>query len=214
MDRDSEGPTGTRRIQSGWYWLRLLAAATVAASIATAAFAQQKYTITDLGVVPTVNGNASGDTDASAMAINNKGAVVGLSGQFGWAEQDGYLYDITYCTPYTNSAYYNKNEGVCGSFDNKNAFLWTPSSTNVSTGVISYLGGLPGDYCFSPEHTVGGFTTPASFATLDTAASDINSAGQAVGYSWTSPDGLCTSVQIHGALWQNGIAVDLGLPGG
>ena len=161
---------------------------TLAAAIALAAPAvAQNYTITDLGVVSTTPvAGATGDTDSNATAINASGTVVGYSG--------------VYLASGGSFAFH--------------AFQWTPSSKNGTTGTLSYLGNLPGAYCFNPASTVGGITTPASFGLLQTNAIDINSAGTVVGSSYTSSDGTCvpTSLSIHAVLYQNGTVQDLGVP--
>lgn len=149
--------------------------------------AGQNYTLTDLGVLTTAmtgGQTTTDDLDSHAVAINASGSVVGYSGE------------------YTSGA------GFLG----QHAFLWTPTSANATTGTMSYLGGLPGVYCFSPEHTVGGLTTPAGYGLLPTVPSDINSAGQVVGSSNTSPDGTCPNTTVHAALWSNGSVTDLGIP--
>ena len=149
--------------------------------------AGQNYTLTDLGVLTTAmtgGQTTTDDLDSHAVAINASGSVVGYSGE------------------YTSGA------GFLG----QHAFLWTPTSANATTGTTSYLGGLPGVYCFSPEHTVGGLTTPAGYGLLPTVPSDINSAGQVVGSSNTSPDGTCPNTTVHAALWSNGSVTDLGIP--
>jgi beta-lactam-binding protein with PASTA domain len=177
--------------------LRIVFSLAVAVAIGSIASAQtpppapQKgWTITDLGVVSTISGRASGDTDSSATAINASGTVVGFSGVYiTGAEQEGFV-----------------------GFLNQDGFIWTPDSKNGTTGTITYIGGLPGSYCFSPARTVGTLTTPAGFAQFDSVPFDINSAGQAVGYSWWSPDGTCPNIVIHGALYENGKVVDLGIP--
>jgi beta-lactam-binding protein with PASTA domain len=176
--------------------LRIVFSLAVAVAVGSIAHAQtppppQKgWTITDLGVVSTISGRASGDTDSSATAINASGTVVGFSGV--------YITDAD-------------QEGFVG-FLNQDGFIWTPDSKNGTTGTINYIGGLPGSYCFSPARTVGPFTTPAGFAQFDSFPFDINKAGQAVGYSWWSPDGTCTNIVIHGALYENGKVLDLGIP--
>jgi probable HAF family extracellular repeat protein len=172
--------------------LRIACAIAAAMALAAPAVAQN-YTITDLGVLsPTALGGLTTtvDTGSRALAINASGSVVGYSG----------LYDVN-----------DPSQG----FGGQHAFLWTPGTPNGTTGTMVYLGGLPGTYCYSPEHTVGGFTTPASYGLQPTIAYDINSAGQVVGSSWTSSDGICfpdPNDWIHGVLWQNGTATDLGVP--
>jgi probable HAF family extracellular repeat protein len=172
--------------------LRVACAIAATIAIAAPAFAQN-YTITDLGVLsPTALGGltTTADTGSRALAINASGSVVGYSG----------LYDVN-----------DPSQG----FGGQHAFLWTPGTPNGTTGTMVYLGGLPGGYCYSPEHTVGGFTTPASYDLQPTFAYDINSAGQVVGSSYTSSDGICfpdPNDWIHGVLWQNGTAMDLGVP--
>jgi len=167
---------------------RLRVAVAIAAALAYAAPAvAQNYTLTDLGVLSTVQmggQTTTDDTDSHAVAINASGSVVGYSGE------------------YTTGA----------GFVGQHAFLWTPDSANATTGTMRYLGGLPGVYCFSPEHTVGGLTTPAGYGLLPTVPSDINSAGQVVGSSNTSPDGTCPNTTVHAALWSNGSVTDLGIP--
>jgi probable HAF family extracellular repeat protein len=153
---------------------------------------QKGWTITDLGVVSTISGRASGDTDSSATAINASGTVVGFSGVYITdAEQEGFV-----------------------GFLNQDGFIWTPDSKNGTTGKMTYIGGLPGDYCFSPEYKdpYVGVTKPSGYTQLDSVPYDINSSGQAVGYSWWSPDGTCAKIDYHGALYQNGNVVDLGVP--
>ena len=170
-----------------------LAAAVAVGSIASAQTLpppQKGWTITDLGVVSTISGRASGDTDSSATAINASGTVVGFSGVYiTGAEQEGFV-----------------------GFLNQDGFIWTPDSKNGTTGTMTYIGGLPGSYCFSPAHTVEGLTTPGGFAQFDSVPFDINSSGQAVGYSYSSPDGTCPNIAIHGARYENGKVVDLGIP--
>ncbi len=153
---------------------------------------QATWTITDLGVLTTVNGNASGDTGSRAVAINASGTVVGFSGLYLTAAEE---------------------EGFVG-FLNQDGFIWTPDTNNGTTGKMTYIGGLPGDYCFSPEYfdPLLGITRPAYYAQLDSVPYDINSAGQAAGYSYWSPDGTCVKAITHGALYQNGGVVDLGVP--
>lgn len=153
---------------------------------------QGSYTITDLGVLTTLNGNASGDTGSHATAINASGTVVGFSGLY-ITEDD--------------------QVGFVG-FLNSDGFIWTPDSKNGTTGKMTYIGGLAGDNCFSPEYfdPYTGITKPAYFAQLDSVPYDINSTGQAAGYSYWSPDGSCVKTETHGALYQNGNAVDLGVP--
>ena len=72
-----------------------LAVAVAIASIASAQTTpppQKGWTITDLGVVSTISGRASGDTDSSATAINASGTVVGFSGVYiTGAEQEGFV---------------------------------------------------------------------------------------------------------------------------
>ena len=121
----------------------------------------QAYTITDLGVPFTLN-----DTDSHASAINASGTVTGYAGDYSNAlELTGFL--------------------------NQDAFIWVPDSKNGTTGTMTSLGGLPGDYCFNPEHTVGGLTTPGGFVQFPSVPQAINSAGQIVGWSYTASDGLC-----------------------
>lgn len=151
---------------------------------------QATWTITDLGVLTTVSGNATGDTGSHATAINASGTVVGFSGFYlTAAAQEGF-------------------EG----FLNSDGFVWTPDSKNGTTGTMTYIGGLPGDYCFQPAQTVQGLTSPAGYVQFDSVPYDINSAGQAVGYSWWSMNGTCPNEFYHGALYQNGLVVDLGVP--
>jgi beta-lactam-binding protein with PASTA domain len=165
--------------------LKVICTIAAAMALAAPAFAQN-YAITDLGVVSTTPAaGATGDTDSHATAVNASGTVVGYSG----------VYD-----PVSR-----------GSFAD-HAFQWTPSSKNGTTGTLSYLGNLPGAYCFSPAKTVGGITTPAGFALFPTTANDINSSGTVVGSSYTSADGTCATLSIHGVLYQNGIVQDLGVP--
>jgi beta-lactam-binding protein with PASTA domain len=151
---------------------------------------QNHWTITDLGVVSTISGRASGDTGSRATAINASGTVVGYS-----------------CLYIDASA----QVGFIGCL-NSDGFIWTPDSKNGMTGTINYIGGLPGSYCFSPASTVQGLTTPAGYAQFDSVPFNINSSGQAVGYSYSSPDGTCPNLSIHGALYENGKVVDLGIP--
>ena len=170
-----------------------LAAAVAVGSIASAQTLpppQKGWTITDLGVVSTISGRASGDTDSSATAINASGTVVGFSGVYiTGAEQEGFV-----------------------GFLNQDGFIWTPDSKNGTTGTMTYIGGLPGSYCFSPAQTVQGLTTPGGYAQFDSVPFDINRSGQAVGYSYSSPDGTCPNLAIHGARYENGKVVDLGIP--
>src|ERR1700722_237316 len=196
MNTTNEKSASTSTSQWNRWGLRIVFSLAVAVAIASIASAQtmppaQKgWTITDLGVVSTISGRASGDTDSSATAINASGTVVGFSGVYiTGAEQEGFV-----------------------GFLNQDGFIWTPDSKNGTTGTMTYIGGLPGSYCFSPAHTVEGLTTPGGFAQLDSVPFDINSSGQAVGYSYSSPDGTCPNVAIHGARYENGKVVDLGIP--
>jgi beta-lactam-binding protein with PASTA domain len=149
---------------------------------------QGNYTITDLGVLF----GALGDTDSDALAINAGGTVVGYSGI------------------YLNIPDDPEDSG----FLNNDAFIWTPTSTNGTTGTMTYLGGLPGNTCSTVETTVDGITTPAEPARRATIASDINSAGQAAGYSWRSTNSSCPTGQNDGVIYLNGEVQDLGAPPG
>ena len=161
----------------------------LAATLALAApgFCQQAYSLTDLGVPFTLT-----DTDSHATAVNASGSVVGFSGVYNPA---------------------SAMNGFVG-FLNHNAVRWTPDTPNAAIGTIKYLGALQGDFCFDPPITVGGITSPGGPGTLPSNAFDINSSGDAVGYSYYSPDGTCRNAVIHGVLFKNTSAatVDLGVP--
>jgi probable HAF family extracellular repeat protein len=141
------------------------------------------YTITDLGVL-----TSEGDTDSEALAVNNNGTVVGISGiydgDFGWL--------------------------------NKDAFIWTPNPADPTTGAMTYLSGLMGNTCkpipYTDKYTGGGVTGDP--VTSDTTADDINNNGQVVGSSFTTRDGICNDGAVHGYLYSNGVYTDLGLPPG
>src|SRR5580658_943891 len=106
---------------------------------------QKGWTITDLGVVSTIRGEATGETDSAATAINASGTVVGFSGV--------YITDA-------------EEEGFVG-FLNHDGFIWTPNSPNGTTGNLRYIGGLNGVYCYVPENTVAGLTTPGGYVQFD-----------------------------------------------
>src|SRR5580704_11872987 len=125
-------------------WLRqpcfLLLLAICFLSIAKPANAQQKYTITDLGVVPTeYSGRPVPSTDATALAINASGNVVGTAGIFQWGLDD-YATSVTYCSPLD----YVTNFGVCGVLIPNTPFLWTAAGSNLTTGSIAPLATPPG----------------------------------------------------------------------
>jgi hypothetical protein len=154
-----------------------------AASIAKPASAQQKYTITDLGVVPTaINSNPVPSTDATAVSINASGNIVGSSGIFEWGLGD-YLDSINYRSVLD----YSVNYGVCGSLAVSSPFFWTATGTNLTTGSIAALGMPPGG-CFD-------------------IVSSLNSQNQAVGYAiYPGPLNTCSmgTVLSHPVLFQNG----------
>jgi hypothetical protein len=94
LTRDSASRGGVNLIRWG---LKVGFIVTAAIAIAASAHVQQAYTITDLGVVSTVNGTSSGDTDSHATAINNSGTVVGYSGAYsaallGYLNQDAFIW--------------------------------------------------------------------------------------------------------------------------
>jgi len=146
---------------------------------------QGSYIITDLGVLA-----SEGDTDSEALAINNSGIVVGISGVYDYVEEG---------------------------YDNMDAFIWTPSPTDPMTGTMSYLSGLlPGATClvlpyFDPYV---GVLEPGGPSKTDTVASGINSSGQVTGYSWSAGDGICNDGTDHGFIYSSGSYQDLNLPPG
>jgi probable HAF family extracellular repeat protein len=173
--------------------LPLLLFAIFAATVARPAGAQQKYTITDLGVVPTTYaGSPVPSTDATAVSINASGNVVGTSGIFEWGLGD-YADSVNYCSVLD----YISSYGVCGGFGPSSPFFWTATGSNLTTGSIAPLA-MPAGGC-------------SNFV------SDLNSQNQAVGsYIFTTTPGMCsTGVPIsHPVLYQSGLAFDFGLPTG
>jgi len=184
LDRNSGSKGKVNLMRWGWR-VAFPLAATLA--LAAPALAQQPHTLTDLGVPFVLT-----DTDSHANAVNASGTVVGFSGVYNPA---------------------SAMNGFVG-FLNYNAIKWTPNTPNTSTGMVNYLGALQGDYCFDPPITVGGITSPGGPGTLATNAFDINSTGDAVGYSYYSLDGTCRNAVIHGVVFKNGATVpaDLGVP--
>ena len=177
-------------------WLRqrcvLLLIAIFVASLTKPANAQQKYTITDLGVVPTaVNSNPVPSTDATAVAINASGNVVGAAGIFEWGLGD-YADSVTYCSVLD----YSPSFGVCGGLIPSSPFFWTATGSNLTTGSIAPMAMPPG-------------------ACVNEAAG-LNSQNLAVGYYIYTVAGPCSSgipVQ-HPVLYQKGAAFDFGVPAG
>ncbi|HKW99167.1 MAG TPA: PASTA domain-containing protein [Bryobacteraceae bacterium] len=131
-------------------------------------------------------------TDSAALAINNSGIVVGFSGVYD-ADFEGYL--------------------------NQDAFIWTPSPTDPTTGTMSHLNGLlPDSTCIQLpflDPFTGGLQ-PGGPSKMDTVASGVNNSGQVVGYSWATADGICNHGTNHGFIYDSttGGYTDLGLPPG
>jgi probable HAF family extracellular repeat protein len=161
-------------------------------SIAKPVNAQQKYTITDLGVVPTeYSGSPVPSTDATGLGINASGNVVGTAGIFQWGLDD-YATSVTYCSALD----YVTNFGVCGVLIPNTPFLWTATGSNLTTGSIAPL------------------ATPPGSCSNDVAA--LNSSNLAVGdyiYTVGGPCSSGTPVQ-HPVLYQSGLAFDFGVPTG
>jgi probable HAF family extracellular repeat protein len=153
-------------------------------SPAAPALPQGSYIITDLGVLA-----SEGDTDSEAVAINNSGIVVGISGVFDISE-NGY--------------------------DNQDAFIWTPSPTDPTTGTMSYLSAPSGSTCIIEPYfdPYIGVLDPGGPSKTNTVVSGINSSGQVVGYSWVTGDGICNHGTYHGFIYSSGSYQDLGLPPG
>jgi probable HAF family extracellular repeat protein len=158
---------------------------------------QGNYTITDLGVLGSLQ-----DTDSEAVAINNNGTVVGYSGVF-YCEVDS---PFTTCT---------LEHGFDIGFLNEDAFVWTPTTPNGTTGTMIHPNPLPGNFCTTPQTTdpyTGG--TDGGFAgNFDTHVFDVNSSGKAAGDSFKS-DSNCNHGQYDGVIYFNGVAQDLGTPPG
>ncbi len=87
----------------------------------------------------------------------------------------------------------------------RHAFLWSPSSSNATTGTITDLGGLPGFTCIGLS---GGISR------LDTVAGGISAANQVVGSSFTGPGSDCLNRVNHAFTYSHGVLKDLGVPSG
>lgn len=149
----------------------------------------------DSGFSQTI-GTFVGDTSSSAVDINDRGQVVGISGSFGYLWEAGSMVRInslggSSCTPVA----INNNSQVIGDAQtaggSTHAFFWQLDGTG--TPVITDLGTLGG----ANSHAVA-----------------INSNGWVVGYSQTGGTIVDTNgvfAEEHAFLWVNGVMYDLGV---
>jgi probable HAF family extracellular repeat protein len=152
----------------------------------------EDYTITDLGTL--------GGTQSFAFAINNPGQVVGYSWLAGDASGHSFLWSNGTMTDLSslNSQFVGStwpvainNSGQVSGGTNVNG-IWSPVIFGTNTGVMTPLG------------TLGGVTSYG----FNGAATSINNAGQAVGWS------MIDSTNYHAFLYSNGVLKDLGPVGG
>lgn len=134
-------------------------------------------------------------SEAKAVAINDSGNVVGVSGSLGFFWRGGAMYPIGHLGGGTSEAVaINSNNQVAGNSTvpggASRAIVW---SIVNGRGQIMNLG------------TLGGAN---SYAT------GINEAGQVVGYSETGrtyTEGSISVNEVRGFLWSNGVMYDLGV---
>jgi probable HAF family extracellular repeat protein len=151
-------------------------------------------TITDLGSLGTVRPLPGPvDNGSYGLAINSSGNVVGYSGEeTGWPLAGPVLYG----------------------FSNEDAFIWTPTSANGTTGTMTFVGGLVPGACGAG----GGNTSAGNSASLNSGLVDINDNGVAVGSSGIVTPGVGSSscpMAIDGVFtYQNGALTSIGTPPG
>jgi probable HAF family extracellular repeat protein len=175
--------------------IALLTLSTNTSAQTTPPLPQGNYTITDLGVL-----NSLQDTDSAAVAINNNGTVVGYSGVF-------------VCVTDTPDQICTREDAFQLGYQNTDAFVWTPTTANGTMGTMSHPNTLPGDYCstpLTPDPYTGG--TDGGFSgSLGSDIYDVNIAGKAAGYSFTTPMvSNCDVGQYNSVIYFNGSAQDLG----
>jgi probable HAF family extracellular repeat protein len=139
---------------------------------------QTSWTITDLG---NLSSTKPVDFGAEALAINSSGTVVGNSGEYGG--------------------------GALGGFSNFDAFIWTPTTPNATTGTIAFMGGLVPGVCGASPGT----------GTIGTAGSipvGINDNGLVVANGVTTTDSTCPMAVEGTFTYLNGSISYLGGPPG
>ena len=139
------------------------------------------WTITDLGVLSSTR---AADNGAEAFSINSSGTVVGSSGEY--------------------------SGGAVGGFSTSDAFIWTPTASNTTTGTMTFMGGLVPGACGS----AAGGGPSGQLASFGSLAVSINDNGESVGNSPTTTDFTCTVAVAGSFTYLNGSITNLGGPPG
>jgi probable HAF family extracellular repeat protein len=139
---------------------------------------QVSWTLTDLG---NLSSTRPADFGAEATSINSSGKVIGISGEY--------------------------SGGALGGFSTSDAFIWTPTTPNATTGTMTFMGGLVPGVCGAAPATGTSGTAPAYPVS-------INDSGEVAANSQTTIDSSCPMAVEGTFTYLNGSIAYLGGPPG